>query len=161
MTESELRDLLAKNVAILEPGLTLLSKEQYIPHSLGTKSFIDLYARDEWGHHVLIELKRSDASAREALHEIHKYVEGVKQHLGVKDDEIRIIVASTQWRELLVPFSRFAADTKLAVSGLLPNVDEVSGTVTASPAPALKVSEGRFIAPWHDLNWYKNRGIAC
>src|SRR5450755_3128222 len=115
MTESQLRDLIAKNITVIEPGLTLLNKEQYIPNSLGTKSFIDLYAKDAQGHHILIELKKSDASAREALHEIHKYVEGVKQHLGARDDEIRVIVASTEWRELLVPFSRFAADTKLAV----------------------------------------------
>jgi hypothetical protein len=165
MTEADLRDLLANNIAILEPGLTLLKKEQYIPHPLGTKSFTDLYAKDVSGQHVLIELKKNDASAREALHEIHKYVEGVKQHLGARDDEIRIIVASTQWRELLVPFSRLAADTKLAVSGVILHFDDLTGAVTASPAQLLPVSHGRFIAPWHDVNWYfnaesLNKGIA-
>ena len=156
MKESDLRDLIAKDITTLESGLTLLSKEQHIPNSLGTRSFIDLYARDAKRHHVLIELKKSDASAREALHEIHKYVEGVKQHLGARDDEIRIIVASTEWRELVVPFSRLAADTKLAVSGLMLHVDEVSGAVTSSPAPTVPLSQGRLIAPWHEVNWYEN-----
>lgn len=165
MTESELRDLIAKDISVIEAGLILLDKEHYIPNPLGTRSFIDLYAKDLVGHHVLIELKKSDASAREALHEIHKYVEGVKQHLGVRDEEIRIILASTEWGELLVPFSRLAADTNLAIIGLQVEVDDKIKTVTTSPAPILSFSRGRFITPWHDVNWYidqdsLNKGIA-
>jgi hypothetical protein len=106
---------------------------------------------------VLIEFKRSDTAAREALHEIHKYVEGVKQHFGARDDEIRVLLASTEWRELLVPFSRFVADTKLAIVGLQVRVDEKSGVVTASPVSILPISQGRFIAPWHDVDWHLNQ----
>lgn len=165
MTESELRDLLASNIQTLEAGLMLLKKEQYIPNTLGTKGFIDLYAKDSQGHHVLIELKRSNAAAREAIHEVHKYVEGVKHHFGARDDEIRVIVASTEWKELLVPFSRFVADTSLAIVGIELLVDEQSGDITASEVSILPVVEGRFIAPWHDWNWYVsqeslNSGIA-
>ena len=69
MKESALRDLIAQKISQLKPGLTLLQKEQYIPGKHGTKSFIDLYARDEKGRHVLIELKRSNIAARQALHE--------------------------------------------------------------------------------------------
>ena len=47
MKESALRDLIAQKISQLKPGLTLLQKEQYIPGEHGTKSFIDLYARDE------------------------------------------------------------------------------------------------------------------
>jgi RecB family endonuclease NucS len=82
VTEDEIRDLLANQLEVLEPGLCLIEKEKYIPNPLGTRGFIDLLARDASGHFVLIELKRSDASAREAIHEILKYVEGVKYHLG-------------------------------------------------------------------------------
>lgn len=42
MTESELRDLIAKDITVLEKGLRLLKKEKYIPKELGTRSFIDL-----------------------------------------------------------------------------------------------------------------------
>lgn len=107
MKESALRDLIAQKISQLKPGLTLLQKEQYIPGEHGTKSFIDLYARDEKGRHVLIELKRSNTAARQALHEVSKYVEQVKQHFGAKDSEIFAIIASTEWGELLLPFLVF------------------------------------------------------
>ena len=74
MKEAELRDRIADHIEVLENGLVLLKKEKYIPNSLGTKGFIDLYAKDEKGNHVIIELKKSDASAREAIHEVFKYV---------------------------------------------------------------------------------------
>jgi hypothetical protein len=155
VTEAEIRDYLASNIEILEPGLVLLDKEKYIPHELGTRGFIDLYARDVNGHHVLIELKRSNEASREALHEVYKYVEGVKQHLGVRDDEIRVIVASTEWRELLVPFSRFAADSRFAVLGLRIDLAEFPQKgMAAYPVSLLSINQGRFIAPWHDVNWY-------
>ncbi|WP_186381700.1 endonuclease NucS domain-containing protein [Burkholderia sp. KBS0801] len=155
MSESELRDLIARDVSVLESGLTLLNKEQYIPNLLGTRSYIDLYARDRDGHHVLIELKRSNAAARDAIHEIHKYVEGVKQHFGARDDEIRVFVASTEWKELTVPFSRFATDTAMSVTGLQIHVDEVDD-ISVTRVPVLPMSQGRFIAPWHDVNWYSD-----
>jgi len=157
LKESELRDLIARDISVLEPGLTLLKKEKYLPSPLGTKSFIDLYAKDSYGHHVLIEIKKSDAAAREALHEIHKYVEAAKQHLGAKDHEIRVIVASTEWRELIGPFSRLAADTKLAVLGLILHVDPQSGTLTSSKVSLLPITRGRFLVSWHDVNWFLDR----
>ncbi|WP_421567340.1 endonuclease NucS domain-containing protein [Stenotrophomonas sp. PD6] len=157
MTEAELRDYIAENIAVIAPGLTLLKTEQYIPAGLGTRGFIDLYAKDADGHHVLIELKRSDASAREAIHEIHKYAEGVKAHFGARDDEIRIFIVSTEWRELLVPYSRFVADTSLDVTGLLLEVGDGARTLTTSPVEALPISHGRFIAPWHEVGFYATR----
>ncbi len=96
----------------------MLQKEQYIPNEYGTKSFIDLYATDEEKRHVLIELKRSDAAARQAIHEVNKYVESVKRHFGAKDSEVHVIIASTEWAELLLPFSRFYADAGFSVEGM-------------------------------------------
>ena len=154
MTEAELRERLAADISVLGPGLTLLKKEQYIPSTLGTRGFIDLYAKDQEGHHVLIELKKSDAAAREAMHEIYKYVEGVKAHLGARDNELMVILASTEWRELLVPFSRFVADTNLSVRGIQLSFDEATDRLTAAPAPTVPISNGRFIAPWHEVYWY-------
>ncbi len=37
MTEATLSDMIVKDFEVLERGLVLLSKEQYIPHSLGIK----------------------------------------------------------------------------------------------------------------------------
>lgn len=153
MDEASLRDLLAKDIGVIEAGLSLLDKEKYIPNSLGTRGFIDLYARDKNGHHVLIELKRSNAASREAIHEVLKYVEGVKRHLGARDDEIRVIIASTEWDELKVPFSRFVADTTISVVGLYLMVD-ASGNVSAHPVAPQPITGGRHLAPWHELNLY-------
>src|SRR5579872_796572 len=157
MTEAELRELVAKDLSALEPGLRLLSIEQYIPSELGTRSFVDLYAQDERRRHVLIELKRSDASSREALHELNKYVEAVKSHFGAKDHEIRTIVASTEWRELLVPFSRFVNDTTISAKGVLLLVSDDGLAVTASEVDPLPIAEGRFIAPWHDMFLFRSK----
>lgn len=156
MKEAELRDLLATQIDVLGTGLTLLDKERFIPNDLGTRSFIDLYARDADGHHVLIELKRSDAASREALHEVHKYAEAVKRHLGARENEIIVLVVSTEWRELLVPFSRLAVDTTLAIRGVKISADPSTGTLTAEHVAVLPVSYGRFIAPWHEVHWYLN-----
>ncbi|WP_162826252.1 endonuclease NucS domain-containing protein [Burkholderia sp. IDO3] len=154
MTEAELRDYIAENIEILESGLTLLDKEKYIPNDLGTRGFIDLYARDAQGHHVLIELKRSNPASREAIHEVQKYAEGVKRHLGVRDEEIRIIIASTEWAELLVSFSRFVSDSTLTILGLKLEVEDSPFRISSSPISLLPINQGRFIAPWHDVNWY-------
>ena len=155
MTEDELRDILAVQIEALEPGLVLLETEQYIPNKLGTRGFIDLFARDVAGHFVLIELKRSDSAAREAIHEVLKYVEGVKEHLGVREHEIRVIIVSTTWKELLIPFSRFVSDSGIAVRGISISVDAKRQIKTTAISP-IKTSKGRLIAPWHELNFYRD-----
>lgn len=156
MKEFELRDLIAQNIHKLKAGLKLLHKEQYIPNRHGTKSFIDLYAKDENGRHVLIELKRSAAASRQALHEVTKYVEGVKQFFGAKDYEIHVIIASTDWSELLVPFSRFCSDSSFSVEGIEINLSDHNTDFEAESVTPLTITQGRFIAPWHHVYWYKD-----
>ncbi len=156
MKESQLRDLISLNINKLQSDLTLLKKEQYIPNEFGTNGFIDLYAKDKFGNHVLIEIKRSNAASREALHEVNKYVEGVKQHFGVKDAEINVIIASTEWGELLVPFSRFADDTTFSLQGYEIVVTDDGADFHVNLVHPLSISQGRFIAPWHDMYWYKD-----
>lgn len=147
MKESVMRDLIAENIGKFKAGLTLLQKEQYIPNRHGTRSFIDLYAKDENGRHVLIELKRSAAASRQAIHEVTKYVEGVKQFLGVKDYEVHVIIASTDWSELLLPFSRFCSDSSFSVEGIKITLSEYSTDFKAESVTPLTISQGRFIAP--------------
>lgn len=155
MKEAELRDLLCENLSVLEEGLVLLKKEQYIPNHLGTRSFIDIYAKDKHNHHVLIEVKRSNEAAREAINEVIKYVEGVKIHLGARDDEIRVIIASTKWDELLVPYSRFVNETNISIIGLHLYIAEKK--IISEKISVLNFNKGRFIAPWYDVYWYKNQ----
>lgn len=125
MIESDIRDLLVDQLDCLEAGLQYLDKEKYIPSRIATRSFIDILARDSADHLVVIELKRSDSSAREAIHEVLKYVEAVKSHHAVRDDEIRTMIVSTEWTELLLPFSRFCSDTALDIKGFLLDTEVV------------------------------------
>lgn len=156
MKEAALRDLIAGHIQKLKPGLKLFKKEQYIPGKYGTDSFIDLYAADEENRHVLIELKRSDAAARQALHEVTKYVENVKEYLGARDGEIHVIIASTKWHELLLPFSRFAKEAGFSIEGLSIEVTDNGADFEVSPITPLPIIQGRLIAPWHNLYWYKD-----
>lgn len=166
MKESTLRDLIAQKMCKLKPGLTLLQKEQYIPSEHGTKSFIDLYAKDENGRHVLIELKRSTVAARQAIHEVNKYIECVKQYFGAKDSEVHVIIASTEWTELVIPFSRLYADSAFSIEGIQIDVSEDQSDFQVRPILPLPISQGRFIAPWHNVYWYADsesfqQGIAA
>jgi len=159
MKESVLRDLIAKDICKLKQGLTLLQKEQYIPNKHGTKGFIDLYAKDENNRHVLIELKRSAAASRQALHEVSKYIEGVKQYLGAKDSEIVVIIASTDWSELLVPFSYFAEMAPVHVEGVEIILDEGGDRFRCEEKVPLSVEQGRYFAPWHNIYLYRSREL--
>lgn len=154
-TEDEIRDYLAEHMDAIESGLQLYQKELYVPSEIGTRSFIDLVARNPKGELVLIELKRSAAASREAIHEILKYVEAVKAHLAIREDEVRVIIASTDWSELLPSFSRLIADTTLAITGVCLVV--TNEHITSSPVEPLAVSYGRILAPWSDVNYCENR----
>ncbi|WP_281545895.1 endonuclease NucS domain-containing protein [Grimontia sp. SpTr1] len=156
MNENKLRDLLVGNIDLLCSGLTVIKKEKYIPNHLGTRGFIDIYARDHDGKHVLIELKRTKAATREAIHELIKYVEGVKNYLGANDDEIKVIIASTDWDELLVPFSRFVKDSSISVTGLKIDLCESNGIINVSLVNPLPVNKGRSISPCFEIFWYRN-----
>ncbi|WP_415575154.1 endonuclease NucS domain-containing protein [Gluconobacter japonicus] len=152
-----MRDLLVTKISIIEKGLVALNTEEYIPASIGTRSFIDILAKDTRGRWVLIELKRSNAASRQAIHEIYKYVEAVKSHFGARDDEIRTIIVSTEWKELLVPFSRFVHDTSISVLGVKISVSESDKNITAETIQPLEVSSGRILSPWHEISLYTSK----
>jgi|GEM_PF-329150 len=158
MKEAEIRDLLSAQINVLEAGLELLDIEQYIPKTEHrTKCFIDLLGKDSSGKWVIIELKRSDGAARQAIHEIHKYLAGVKNYLGARDDEIRVFIVSTEWRELLTPFSEFVSDTSIEIEGMSIEYDKNTQSFKKKNIVPLNVTIGRVFSPWHELNLYKNK----
>lgn len=165
MNEAGIRDLLAADLSVLEEGLELVKIEQYIPSTLGTRNFLDILAKDKAGHWVIIEVKKTDAAGREAAHEVFKYVEAVQRHFGARNDEIRAIVASVEWKELLVPFSRLRSETSLAVEGVVLVPDASGKRLNIRAVDLVSVNQGRYLAPWHELNMYHDeasleRGIA-
>jgi hypothetical protein len=157
VSEAVIRDKLAQHLEILEDGLTLLSIEKYLPNHRGTRGFIDILAKDKRNRLVLIELKRSDAAAREAMHEVLKYVEGIKTNLALRDEEIRVFVVSTTWNELIVPFSAFVQRVPLNVSGFVLEVDDVGNACSAEQVTALQLTEERLFLPVHEVALYESR----
>ena len=75
MNEKTLRDYLAEHLDLLEYGMSLVMLNRPLANSHGTRGYIDILARDRRGMLVVVEVKRSNSTAREALHEVHKYVE--------------------------------------------------------------------------------------
>lgn len=152
--EAKIRDQLSSRLELLEPGLQLISIEQFLPNPQGTKGFVDLFARDVAGKHVLIELKRSAGASREALHEVLKYLEAVKVGLSSRDSEIRIFIVSTEWSELLVPFSSFVKRTSCEVLGYALEVSPENIPTKATLITPINLVEDRLFAPWHELCLY-------
>lgn len=116
--ESVLRDYIAGHLAELDPNLILIGKEYPLPSSPhGAGGSIDILAEDTAGHFVVIEIKKTNHSARETLHELSKYITLLREREGLGRTEIRCIVISVEWHELLEPFSYFKAVADVQVDG--------------------------------------------
>lgn len=96
ISENEIRDLLIKDLSVIESGLRYMAHEYSIPGEGGSGGRIDILAKDKYDHTVIIEIKRSEVAARQALHEITKYLQIGK----LKPDECRVLLVSTSWSEL-------------------------------------------------------------
>lgn len=127
--EDKIRDFLAAHLDILEDGLRLVQTEYLITNTWGADGRIDIVARDKFAHIVVIEVKRSNQAARQALHEICKYTALFRQQQGLDQTQVRVMVVSTDWHELRVPFSEYAEATPYPLQGLSIQV-EADGTVT-------------------------------
>lgn len=127
--EDRIRDFLASNLESLEKGLTPYEKEFALANPSGSGGRVDIVAKDRFGHFVVIEIKRSDHAARDALHELHKYTALFRLRHGLDQIQVRIMVVSTSWHELLVPLSEYAASSPYTVDGIEIRC-EPDGTVT-------------------------------
>ena len=121
--EDIIRDHLSKTLDILEPKLTLIEVNHKLPNNVGAKGFIDILARDKLGNLVIIELKRSDQAARQALFEILKYMPLFRRQHGTPAHRIRCFIVSTTWHELLVPYSEFRRLCETQTEGFKIEVD--------------------------------------
>lgn len=106
--EAAIRDFLAQNLAMIEPGLTLVKTEFHLANPDGASGFLDIFARSADGQLVIIEIKRTNSAAREAIQELYKYAALLRVKYLLKETEYRLILLSVEWQELLVPYSEFA-----------------------------------------------------
>lgn len=130
--EDAIRDYLAEHLGLLEPNLQLFQKEFRVPNPEGSGGRIDILAKDNFGQFVIIEIKRSDQSARQALNEIHKYTALFRLRQGLDEKKVRLIVVSTDWYELLLPLSEYAATTPYTVEGIRIEANPGGTVVSAS-----------------------------
>lgn len=115
--EDELRDHLAANLGLIEPGLTLIAANYPVRTLHGANGALDILAKDRYGCFVIIEVKRSDQAARQALHELSKYISAFLSTQQVDEQKLRCFVVSTHWHELQTPLAFFRAAAKVDVQG--------------------------------------------
>jgi RecB family endonuclease NucS len=109
--ESDLRDYLAGNLALVESGLKLYEDEGIdgVEFPVGGR-FIDILARDSKGGFVVIELKVSRGYDR-VVGQLMRYMAWVKKNLAKPGQSIRGVIVAREISE----------DLKLACS-LIPGV---------------------------------------
>lgn len=109
--ESDLRDFLAKNLSLLEPGLQLYQEEGItgVEFPAGGR-FIDLLAVDAQERYVVIELKVSKGYDR-VIGQLLRYMAWIEKNHADPGQAVRGIIAARQ----------ISNDLKLACS-YLPNV---------------------------------------
>jgi hypothetical protein len=147
--ERAIRDWLAKDLSIVEVGLQVVAVEHHLRNAFGSRGFIDILARDYLGLNVIIEIKRSDQAARQAIHELCKYAALVKEQYGWASHSIRSILVSTEWSELLVPFSEYARIADHPVHGYQLEVSSSGKVAKATPVRPVPTSQEREICPNH------------
>lgn len=115
--ESEIRTNLAKYIDALDPMLNVVKEEHYISFADGRKAFIDILAKDKFGCYTIIEIKKSNKSARTTTQQLYKYASFFKEKYQVENSQIRCVVVSTHWNELNAPFSEFKQFSDYEVKG--------------------------------------------
>jgi hypothetical protein len=105
--ESEIRNCVARHLHLVDPHLTLVKEEFGISFSDGRKAYIDILAKDQYGCLTVIEIKKSDQTARSAIQQMYKYASFLKEKHRIEASKIRCFIVSTTWNELNAPFAEF------------------------------------------------------
>lgn len=154
--ENAIRDFLAERLELVEPGLTLVDREHYLKNAQGAAGFLDIFARDQSGRLVIIEIKRTDAAAREALQELFKYAALIREKYLVRYVEYRLILLAVEWRELGVPYSEFVKSAPFEISAGEITLGEDGWPTNVQPYVPLATALPRRISRRHFLWRFDN-----
>jgi hypothetical protein len=122
--EHIIRDWLVEHPDFIEEGLRVVEKEHYLPDDTGTSGFIDILCNDVYNNFVIVEIKRSDAAARQTFTEVLKYAQLIKNRYNARNGEIRIIIVSTHWNEIIQAFSTLCFESRFAIKGVQVYINE-------------------------------------
>lgn len=153
-SEAAIRDQLAQNLALIEPGLSLVGAEFHLKNAHGSRGFVDILARDSLGNLVIIELKRSEATSRQAIHELFKYATLLRAGHGVSTERLRCVLLSTSWSELLVPFSEFVRNVEFAAEAKQLVLDGAGRVTAVVPVSLVAEPTAARLLPWHYIYLY-------
>lgn len=154
--EGDLRDALVRNLELIETGLRPVQQEYPLPNAHGTRGRVDILARDRHQLWVVIELKRSRATSRQALHEVTKYTELLCREKHLAADRIRAVIVATpaDWDELLVPVSNVARDWSHDLRGYQLHLDSSGSPSHAERVTLLPQAFEHRITPIHVMFFF-------
>lgn len=154
--ESEIRDWLSLNLDFIDKDLKLIQKEFYLKDDIGANGYVDLLCKDSYNNFVIIEIKRSETSARQTISEILKYHALIKHNFNARESEIKIIIISTHWQELIRPYSETIHRTTYDLVGYKINIDESSKPIFIEKIEPLdRTIISRKFAFWQGLYMFK------
>ena len=155
--ENVLRNALVQNLELIESGLRPVQFEEYpLPNAHGTRGSIDILARDRHQMWVVVELKRSRSSARQALHEVNKYTELLCREKNLAPDRIRAVIVAVpdDWEELLVAVSHAARDWSHDLRGYRLLLDGNGAPIRTERVELLPRAFEPRITPIHNLFFF-------
>lgn len=160
ITEAQIRDHLAAHLDLIEPALTLVDTEFHLPSRHGASGFLDIFARDAGGKLVIIEIKRTNAAAREAIQELYKYVPLLRTRFLIKDTDIRLVLLSVEWHELATPFAEFSSSAPFEVTAGEIVLNDAGAPVAIKPVTPMTVAAERKLGVRHFLWGFPDEATA-
>lgn len=151
LNEAVIRDHLAANLDLIEAGLSLVDKEFYLKNDHGAAGFLDIFAQTTTGQLIIIEIKRTNSAAREAIQELYKYAALLRERFLIQDIELRLVLLSAEWHELLLPYSEFAQTTPYELSAGKIIMDPQGLPIAIDRVDPIPTATGRRIGARHFL----------
>ncbi|WP_421405392.1 endonuclease NucS domain-containing protein [Agrobacterium fabrum] len=160
INENAIRDFLAENLDLVEPGLEFLGVEHHLRNPAGSAGYVDIFARGPREELVIIEIKRTRSGSREALHELFKYAALLRHKFLLKEREYRLVFLSVDWEDLRVPFWDCMRSCPYDISAghIILGDDGLPNAIEAVPSP--ENIENRKIARHHYLWHFKQQRAA-